>query len=211
MVAALKGDFYPPGIQMSCLNVALEQFAASCCSLESQTTAVKRRSMMSRICMHLHSCLSAAELQCGTWLNAAVCSRPTHCVHADSTLERIQALMQRAAALGSEGARLQQLEGAACQRDQAAAVAAMAAAQAANFGGEAFRMRVMDCRRLGLAEAASAAQGGGCWLRQGPCAIACYRLYGRPQLCYMRGGCPASLCAGSTERPGLAQAASPAN
>ena len=70
--------------------------------------------------------------------------------------------MQRAAALGSEPARLQQLEGAACRRDQAAAAAAMDAAQAADFGGESFRMRIMDCRRLGLSEAASAAQGGGC-------------------------------------------------
>ena len=70
--------------------------------------------------------------------------------------------MQRATALGSEAGRLQQLEGAACQRDQAAAAAAMDAAQAADFAGEAFRTRVMDCRRLGLAVEASAAQGGGC-------------------------------------------------
>ena len=88
----------------------------------------------------------------------------THCLHVGSTLERIRALMQRAAALGSDAARLQQLEGAACRRDQAAAAAAMDAAQAVDFGGEALRMRIMDCRRLGLAEAASAAQGGGhCW------------------------------------------------
>lgn len=159
---------------MSCLGVADDQIASLCCSLESQTTAEK--GSMSCNCRHQHGCLPAAEPHCGVWLIAAICSRPAHCLRVDSTLERVRALMQRAAALGSEAARLQQLEGAACQRDEVAAAAAMDAAQAAEFVGEAFRMRVMDCRRLGLAKAASAAQGRVYWLRQGPCLIACCRL-----------------------------------
>lgn len=77
----------------------------------------------------------------------------------DSSLERLLALVSKAAVLGIDQQRLAQAQQACVNRNTSVASALQAAVQASPFSMNIFRLRLLDAKRLGLSHEVKSAQG----------------------------------------------------
>ena len=77
----------------------------------------------------------------------------------DSSLERLLALISKAAVLGVDQQRLAQAQQACVNRNTSVAAALQAAVQASPFSMDMFRLRLLDAKRLGLSHEVESAQG----------------------------------------------------
>lgn len=77
----------------------------------------------------------------------------------DSSLERLLALISKAAVLGVHQQRLTQAQQACVNRNTSVASTLQAAVQASPFSMDIFRLRLLDAKRLGLSHEVKSAQG----------------------------------------------------
>ena len=110
-------------------SIASANVAFQCCLLQSR-----------------HAQLCLAYSNCG------------FCV-SDSSLERVLALISKAAVLGVDQQRLAQAQQACVSRNMSAASALQAALNASPFSMDIFRLRLLDAKRLGLNHEVKSSQG----------------------------------------------------
>ena len=98
--------------------------------------------------------LSAAGKACTPvlGLQCVVCA-------SDSSLDRVLALISKAALLGVDQQRLAQAQQACVSRNMSAASALKAALHASPFSMDIFRLRLLDAKRLGLSHEVESSQG----------------------------------------------------